>query len=306
MQGIDLSRAYYETHGKPMLEARFPALLAHLAAGVCGQGSENFGFDDDLSRDHDFDPGFYLWLPEDLYRQYEFRLSRAYDSLPDSFMGVALQGKSAYENARHGVRARERFFYALTGFSSAPETPADWLRVPSFRFAAAVNGEIFYDGDGAVSALRKALSHPPTDVVYKKLATATVFAAQSGQYNYPRLIKRRETGAAMLAAAEYAKQVCEILHLLSGRWCPFYKWALKSAKNLPAFGELAAETERLLLEPPGEAGAARAEKIAAALIAEFRRRGLSDYPSDFLEPHAYEIAAKITDPALRRLHIMEG
>ena len=47
-------------------------------------------------------------------------------------------------------------------------------------------------------------------------------------------------------------------------------------------------------------------QIAAALIAEFRRRGLSDHPSEFLEPHAYEIAAKIEDPALSAMHIMEA
>lgn len=305
MQGIELSRAYFEAYGLPMLRERFPELLSHVAAGVCGQGSENFGFDDEISRDHDFDPGFFLWLPEELYRQYEFRLSRAYDSLPDRFMDVPLQGKSVYENARHGVRCIERFFEGLIGFSDAPPTPADWLRVPSFRYACAVNGGIFYDGSGEVTALRARLSHPPADVLYKKLATAAVFAAQSGQYNFPRLLKHGEPGAAMLAAAEFVRQVCELLHLLNGRWCPFYKWALRSAKNLPALGELAAEAERLLLEPPTEESIRRIESISAALIAEFRKRGLSDHPADFLEPHAFEIAAKIADPTLRAMHIME-
>lgn len=304
MQGIELSRAYFEAYGLPMLRKRFPELLSHVAAGVCGQGSENFGFDDEISRDHDFDPGFFLWLPEELYQRYEFRLSRAYDSLPEVFMDVPLQGKSAYETARHGVRCTERFFASLTGFPSVPPAPADWLRVPSFRYACAVNGEIFYDGSGVVSALREGLLHPPADVVYKKMATAAVFAAQSGQYNFPRLLKHGEPGAAMLAAAEFVKQVCEILHLLNGRWCPFYKWALSSAKALPVLGALAAEAERLLLEPPGDESIQRTENISGALIAEFRQRGLSDHPSDFLEPHAYEIAGKIKDPEIRAMHIM--
>ena len=294
MRGIELSRAYFEAWGLPMLRERFPELLPHIAAGVCGQGSENFGFDDEISRDHDFDPGFFIWLPEDLYRQYEFRLSRAYDGLPETFEGVPLQGKSVYETARHGVRCRE-----------LPPAPADWLRVPSFRFACAVNGAIFYDGDGALTALREGLLHPPADVVYKKMATAAVFAAQSGQYNFPRLLKHGEPGAAMLAAAEFTKQVCELIHLLNGRWCPFYKWALRSAKALPVLGDLAAEAQCLLLHPPTDESAERIEKLAGVLIAEFRRRGLTDHPSEFLEPHAYELAAKITDPEIKAMHIME-
>ena len=58
MRGIELSEAYYKTYGEPMLQAGFPELYPRLAAGVCGPGSENYGFDDDTSRDHDLIPAF--------------------------------------------------------------------------------------------------------------------------------------------------------------------------------------------------------------------------------------------------------
>ena len=306
MRGIELSRAYFERYGKPMLEREFPELLPVVAAGVCGQGSENFGFDDDVSRDHDFDPGFFLWLPQPYYGQYEFRLSRAYDALPDVFMGVPLQGKSVYETARHGVRETDAFFSALTGFPAAPPAPAAWCGVPSFRLACAVNGEIFYDGAGDVTARRTALASPPQDVVLKRIAAAAALAAQSGQYNYPRLLRHGEPGAAVLALASFAEQVCELLFLLNGGWRPFYKWMLRGAKALPVLGFLAETLERLLADPLAADVPTQIEAVAAALIAEFRRRGVSDHPSDFLEPHAYEIAAKIRDPALRAMHIMEA
>lgn len=306
MQGIELSRSYFETYGMPMLEREFPALLPHIAAGVCGEGSENFGFDDEISQDHDFDPGFYLWLPEPLYKEYEFRLSRAYDALPEIFMDVPLVGKSVYETARHGVRETGAFFSSLTGFSDAPPNNAAWCGVPSFRFACAVNGEIFYDGSGEVTALRAAFARPPQDVLYKKIAAAAALAAQAGQYNYPRLLLHGERGAAVLALSEFAQQVCELIYLLNGRWRPFYKWMLRGAKTLPVLGELAGTLERLLADPLGPETADGIESVAAALIAQFRERGLSDHPSEFLEPHAYEIAAKIQDPALRAMHIMEA
>ena len=64
MNGLELSRAFFEECGRPMLEAQFPDLMPYLAAGLFGSGSECFGYDDDVSRDHDFEPGFCLFLPE--------------------------------------------------------------------------------------------------------------------------------------------------------------------------------------------------------------------------------------------------
>ena len=64
MNGLELSRAFYETHGRPMLEADFPELLPLIAVGLFGSGSECLGYDDDVSEDHDFEPGFCILLPE--------------------------------------------------------------------------------------------------------------------------------------------------------------------------------------------------------------------------------------------------
>ena len=68
MNGLELSRGFFEEYGLPMLKAQFPALMPYLAAGLCGSGSECFGFDDDVSRDHDFEPGFCLFLPGQMRR----------------------------------------------------------------------------------------------------------------------------------------------------------------------------------------------------------------------------------------------
>lgn len=305
MKGIELSEAYFSAYGLPMLRRDFPALADRVAAGVCGPGSENFGFDDDVSRDHDFDPGFFLWLNEADYKAYEFRLSRAYDALPDEFKGVSRVGKSVYGNSRHGVRETGAFFRELTGFPGVPETPAQWLSVPVHRLACAVNGRIFYDGDGTVTALRQGLSSPPRDVVLKRLSRALVFAAQAGQYNYPRALAHGQPGAAVLALARFAEHVCEAVCWLNGAYCPFYKWAFAAAREQPVLGGAVKKTEALLAAPLAPETAAGVEAVAAALIGELRARGLSDHPADFLEPHAREVAEKIEDPALRRMHIME-
>ena len=93
MRGIELSEQYYETYGKPMLEKEFPQLLDLVACGLTGSGSECFGFDDEVSRDHDFEPGFCIFLPpEDIVdRRTAFLLERAYDKLPGEFAAEARQ-----------------------------------------------------------------------------------------------------------------------------------------------------------------------------------------------------------------------
>ena len=89
MRGLEIARAYFETWGRPMLERDFPEWMPHLAAGLFGSGSECFGYDDELSRDHDYEPGFMLLLPgEDVVdRRTAFLLERACGRLPRSFMG---------------------------------------------------------------------------------------------------------------------------------------------------------------------------------------------------------------------------
>ena len=58
LKGLELSRRFYFECGAPALKARFPEVMSRAAAGLSGQGSECLGLDDEISRDHDFGPGF--------------------------------------------------------------------------------------------------------------------------------------------------------------------------------------------------------------------------------------------------------
>ena len=60
MNGMKLAKAYYDAYGQAML-AQLPDLAGKVAAGLAGSGSECLGYDDDISQDHDFEPGFCLF-----------------------------------------------------------------------------------------------------------------------------------------------------------------------------------------------------------------------------------------------------
>ena len=65
MKGLELCRAYYLRCAREELRRRFGARAERIAAGLAGEGSECLGFDDEISRDHDFGPGFCLWLADE-------------------------------------------------------------------------------------------------------------------------------------------------------------------------------------------------------------------------------------------------
>ena len=58
MKGLELSRAYWEKCALPLFRRELPAFLERAAVGLVGEGSECFGFDDEISQDHDWGPGF--------------------------------------------------------------------------------------------------------------------------------------------------------------------------------------------------------------------------------------------------------
>ena len=312
MNGLEISRAYFDECGMPMLEEKFPELLPHVAAGLFGSGSECFGFDDELSRDHDFDPGFMLLLPDEdvIDRKQEFALERAYAALPKEFMGVERPMMAPVGGSRRGVMRMADFFTEKTGRRSGNLTMEQWLAVPSYALAEAVNGQVFFDGSGELTRVREALAHYPEDVRRKKLAGNLLLAAQAGQYNYLRCLRHGETAAAQLAVIAFAQSVMEIVFLLNDAYQPFYKWQFRAMRALPKL-PFAAELVEYLITTNNDGHLAQdkyevIEDISADIIAELEAQGLTAADCVDLEKHAYSVNDGIADGNLRNLHILAG
>ncbi|MBQ8952793.1 MAG: DUF4037 domain-containing protein [Clostridia bacterium] len=310
MQGIELARAYYEEHGKPMLEAQFPELLPRIAVGLFGSGSECFGFDDEVSRDHDFEPGFMILLPgEDVVdRRAAFLLERAYAKLPREFMGFTRGLTSPVGGPRRGVLRAAEFFQEKVGAADGVLTVRQWLTVPEHALAEAVNGAVFFDGSGEVTRVREGLSAWPEDIRKKKLAGSLLMMAQAGQYNYARCLRHGETGAAQLAAVEFARHAMSAAFLLNGVYQPYYKWSFRAMRRLEKLPLLAELLEYLITT--GNDGDTAQEKldviegIAADVIDELQAQGLTRAICGDLEKHAYSVNDGIADGDIRNLHVL--
>ena len=307
MRGLEEAKALYERCGADMIASRFPEWAGRIAVGLAGHGSECFGFDDELSRDHDFPEGFCLWLDDETDRSIGVELSRAYRALP--FKRAAR--RSALSEPTRGVRRISDFYSRYTGSPGAPESLLQWLSLPSHALAEATNGAVFRDDQGLFSAVRETLLNGmPEDVRLKKLAARLLTMAQAGQYNYPRCVRRGEYGAAMLAMAAFVNAACEGIYLLNRRHMPYYKWQLRAMEGLETLSGMREALEFLLTAENDEQGrilkSAVIEDICAAVAAELRAQGLTDGSRDYLEPHAFAVFSRIQSPELRAMHILEG
>lgn len=311
MQGIELSRRYYEEYGISMIKEQFGEFENRIAVGLAGPGSDCFGFDDETSRDHDFGAGFCLWLTDEDNELFGFKLARAYGKLPLMFMGVEKGKTNSYGTARYGVKTISDFYLPLTGSNGAPESLLQWLHTPESSLAAAINGCVFRDDLGKFSNIRnKIATGMPEDIKLKKLAARLIFMAQSGQYNFSRCISHGEKGAAALAAAEFVRNTASFVYLINGKFAPFYKWALRGMKSLEIFPEFSQMLSDLLTGGFTHDEVINKQNIIeniCSLTADYlRNSGLAESSSDFLEPLAYQVQNKIRNPEIRSLHIMEG
>ena len=305
-QGLALSRAYYEQVGRPMLEKRFPGQLDRMAIGLAGDGSECLGFDDALSRDHDWGPSFCIWLTNEDYVTFGQELQRAYDSLPGEFGGFPARRVFAGGEGRVGVLRIADFYRQFIGMARVPESVAEWSRLPEPFLAKATNGAVFADPLGKFSAIRQGLlQYYPEDVRLKKISVRAATMAQSGQYNYPRCLQRGEKVAAACALGEFVQAACSMVYLLNHRYMPFYKWAHRGLKELPILSGVHSWLAELCAAPDEKAAVAAIEQVCSMVRQEWARQHIAEGSSDFLIDYSPAIAAKIQDERLRSLHIMQ-
>ena len=312
MRGLELSRAYYENCGAAMIHEQFPEIEHLAAAALTGSGSECYGFDDEVSRDHDFEPGFCLFLPgeEAVDRRTAFLLERAYAKLPSEFMGFHRQKMAPVGGSRHGVFRLEEYYRERLGCLPSEMTEADWLRMPEYALAEAVNGEVFRDDAGELTRQRRILSEMPEDILRKKMAGHLLLMAQSGQYNYQRCLRHGEPGAAQLAVHEFAVHAMALLFLIHHRYMPYYKWSFRALRLLPGGEETAGSLEWMLTtensEKTMDEKIDRIEQIAAEAVNLLQAQNLTKAVCGDLEKHAYSVNDGIRNAEIRNLHILSG
>ncbi|MBO6207649.1 MAG: DUF4125 family protein [Lachnospiraceae bacterium] len=304
---IARSRAFYEDYLKPLIETVCPEAMNYIAAGYAGEGSEHFGFDDDYSRDHDFADGCCIWIPavqapvfglalQDMYRA---AYKKCFGKEPDLSM------------LRQGVLEIDDYFERLTGIGQITmryyaKGISDHLFLMDDEqlagIAAAVNGGLFYDGEGTMTKLRAYfLEEMPEEFRRRKLATLTHLFSQAGQYNYLRSMRRADYVTARMYEARAIRTMLQIVFYLNRQYPPYLKLLRRGVAGLPLLPEVGDIAEAVADMPDGRNSvmqngtddkALTFDIVASLLLDAMVQQGLiADY--DKKEPFADRYIAEI-------------
>lgn len=304
VKGLDLCRVYFKEVCYPLLEREFANFLPRMAAGLIGEGSECYGFDDEISRDHDFGPSFQIYIPKEDMPVYGERLKSRLETLPKTFQGFAARIESQYGDGRVGVFAIEDFYRKFTAAEGVPETLSHWRQIPENALSTVTNGEVFFDNYGKFTQIREELKKGyPEDVRLKKIAARLMKMAQSGQYNFPRCNKRKEYVAARLALSEFMSVSMSLVYLLNHAYRPYYKWVHRGLLDLPVLGQAAYDKMQRLsvlsLEKDSKEMEWLVEEFCVQCVEELKKQGLTSSSEAFLLAQGPEVLKRIKEPSLR-------
>lgn len=317
-----LCKQYFYEVAREKIKKSFPNHFSRMAFGLVGYGSECLGFDDAISTDHDFGPGFCIWLTNEDYGEIGQDLQRLYDTLPKTYRGYT-RTISNHGDGRVGVFRIQDFYYQFIG--EIPTTPIQWLHTPVHGLLLATNGLVFEDPLQVFTNIRLyLLQYYPEDVRIKKVVSQIAKMAQSGQYNYARCMQRKEYVASELAIKEFIESTMACIYLLNRCYYPFYKWMHHGLQYLPLLSFCQEDLTVLALLPnqkdawqqdssfyqthinTEDKKVVLIEKICQAIIQELQNQNLTNSNDDFLENHTQILMQKIEDETMKKMQIMEG
>lgn len=324
-------KAFYEKYGAPMIHDRFPEYESRIAVGMVGEGSDCFGFDDDISTDHDYTLGFCMWLSGEDYERIGISLNKAYEELVEkhteefeTFEGAPLlHGNfNKFIDERRGVCTIGRFYEKTIGIRldeknynrvSSVISNQQWYDIEENKLATAVNGEVFRDDAGVFTKIRNAINeYYPKKVWMLKLSCALHDFAQYAQSNYSRMMARRDYVSANLCVAKGMESAMNIAYLLNRCYAPYYKWMRKGMDNLVVLKKLAPMLDEIAaLGSQNEAWEGKKynpyelnhddrvvcifEQIAVAILEELRLQEIVDGNDTFLDVYCKELMERALD-----------
>jgi len=276
-----------------------------------GSGSEHYGYDDEISRDHDFEPGFCIFLPgeELVSRRQAFLLERAYAKLPKEYMGFKRLPIAPVGGNRNGVMRISDFYLEHIGSEDGELTNDAWLKISDQALFESTSGKIFFDNLGEFTGIREKLLNMPKDIMLKRLAGNLLIMAQSGQYNYARCINHGELEASQLAVNEFVSSAMKAVFILNNKYMPYYKWSFRALRELPDSEKFqSAFSELLLGNSRDELISQRKydiiETVCTEVIELLKTRGYTKAICGDMEKHAYSVNDMISDGELRNMHIL--
>ena len=312
LNNFDNSRRFYEKQVSGMIRKLFSVYEDRIAVGLAGEGSDCFGYDDFISRDHDFGTGVCLWLTDEDMELFGKELDNAYNELIDRQPGNNLTRRL---RERRGVMTIKHFYSQILGvecdINSCELSFDEWQKLDHSCLATAVNGEVFRDDLGLFSAYRKMLlDYYPEDVWKVRIVNEMHKFSAALQVNYARCMSRGDIVAARLCHMHGLEAAMQLFFLMKRVYPPYYKWTYRRMTEIDSKGMISKWIKELS-ETLGDVSAWEgrsynpnylnlndkvvllSERIAEEIAKMLMGHGLIDNADPYLERHIDEIISKI-------------
>lgn len=236
-RGIELASRFFWDIGLSAIESRFPAYIDRLAAGLVAAGSDCIG--DDCSQKQELVSRFHIYLDSADYAEIGTGLQSLLDTLPCESGGVPCCASGSRINRVFSI---DGFFQEKTstdsspGFSHAPESQSDWLKIPEYRLYDIAQGQVFYDPIGEFTSRRQGFAgYYPRDIWLAKTAAAMVECGEYGEVLLPKSLAQNDYFTAEMAWWRFTESVLRLGFLLNRKYTPSQQLLYREFCKLPAF-----------------------------------------------------------------------
>ncbi len=250
--GGELARQFHADVVGPLLARAMPGL--RYAAARLGSGSDVLGFDDAVSRDHDWGCRLTLLVNEpdrDAVPQISQLLER---ELPESYRGLPVRFPLSWNpSLSHGIDVATVAGFAAGRLGIDPAgglSVLDWLVLTGQSVLEVTAGPVFADRTAGLARVRAALRWYPPDVERYVLAAGWQRISQEMPFVGRTATCGDELGSRLLSA-RLADGLIWLAFALSRRWPPYPKWRGRAFQALPVAAELAARSPRRRRHPGG-------------------------------------------------------
>jgi hypothetical protein len=313
MTGGELARRFHADVVAPMLAAAMPRL--RYAAGRLGSGSDVLGFDDAMSRDHDWGCRLTL-LVDDADRDAVPQISHLLENdLPDTYLGYPVRFPVTWDaSIRHNIEVATVAAFAAGRLGVDPTgdlSVLDWLVLTGQSVLEVIAGPVFTDRTDGLAPVRTLLRWYPPEIERYVLAAAWRRLSEEMPM-VGRTAERGDESGSMLLSGRLAGDVIGLAFALSRQWQPYPKWRGTAFRALDLAAGLAGPLTTATTAPDWRARESGLAEACEVLLSAQRARGLPA-PSAAVTPFwdrpyltvdeavSAALLADVGNPELRRL-----
>jgi len=318
MSGGELSRQFHADVVAPLLAEAMPRL--GYAAGRLGTGSDVLGFDDAMSRDHDWGCRLTLLVDEpdrDAVPQIIGLLERG---LPESYRGYPVRFPVSWNPAlTHKVEVATVAGFAVSRLGVDPArglSVLDWLVLTGQSVLEVTAGPLFADRTAQLAHVRTALRWYPPDIERYVLAAGWQRLSEEMPM-VGRTADRGDEFGSRLLSARLADDLMWLAFAVSRQWPPYPKWRGTAFGALDLAADLARPLAAAATAPDWHGREDGLAQACEVLLSAQRARGLPapaaavtrfwDRPYRTVGQEVFQaLLADVTNPEVTRLPAFTG